>query len=100
VGDERLTFVAAEPVYLERQRGVAIHYRDVDGHMLTYVALPAPGLAVPQVPEAALVGGARLESLGLRRGGARRAGRRGQQDQRQAQPETGAPGESPCTGAP
>jgi hypothetical protein len=47
VGDERLTFVAAEPVYLERQRGVAIHYRDVDGHMLTYVALPAPGLAVP-----------------------------------------------------
>jgi hypothetical protein len=47
VGDERLSFVAAEPVYLERQRGVAIHYRDVDGHMLTYVALPAPGLAVP-----------------------------------------------------
>lgn len=47
VGDERLTFVAAEPVYLERQRGVAIHYRDVDGHMLTYIALPAPGLTVP-----------------------------------------------------
>jgi hypothetical protein len=47
VGDERLTFVAAEPVYLERQRGVAMHYRDVDGHMLTYIALPAPGLAVP-----------------------------------------------------
>jgi hypothetical protein len=47
VGDERLTFVAAEPVYLERQRGVAIHYRDVDGHMVTYVALPAPGLTVP-----------------------------------------------------
>jgi hypothetical protein len=47
VGDERLTFVAAEPVYLERQRGVAIHYRDADGHMLTYVALPAPGLVVP-----------------------------------------------------
>jgi hypothetical protein len=46
-GDERLTFVAAEPVYLERQRGVAIHYRDVDCHMLTYVALPAPGLVVP-----------------------------------------------------
>lgn len=46
-GDERLTFVAAEPVYLERQRGVAIHYRDLDGHMLTYVALPAAGLVVP-----------------------------------------------------
>ena len=47
VGDERLEFVTAEPVYLERQRGIAIHYRDVDGHMLTYIALPAPGLTVP-----------------------------------------------------
>ena len=47
VGDDRLEFVAAEPVYLERQRGVALHYRDPDGHMLTYVALPAPGLTVP-----------------------------------------------------
>jgi len=49
VGDERLEFVAAEPVYLERQRGVAIHYRDVDGHMLTYIALPAAaGLTIPE----------------------------------------------------
>ena len=47
VGDERLVFVAAEPVYLERQRGVAIHYKDTDGHMITYVALPAVGLVVP-----------------------------------------------------
>ncbi len=47
VGDDRLQFITAEPVYLERQRGVAIHYRDVDGHMLTYIALPAPGLTVP-----------------------------------------------------
>jgi hypothetical protein len=47
VGDDRLDFVTAEPVYLERQRGIAIHYRDADGHMLTYVALPAPGLTVP-----------------------------------------------------
>jgi hypothetical protein len=47
VGDERLTFVAAEPVYLERQRGVAIHYKDSDGHMISYVALPAVGLTVP-----------------------------------------------------
>ncbi|HEU5320294.1 MAG TPA: hypothetical protein VFX28_05800, partial [Methylomirabilota bacterium] len=46
-GDERLIFVAAEPVYLERERGVALHYRDVDGHLVTYVALPAKGLAVP-----------------------------------------------------
>jgi anti-sigma factor RsiW len=47
VGDERLTFVAAEPVYVERERGVALYYRDTDGHMLTYVALPAPALRVP-----------------------------------------------------
>ena len=47
VGDERLALVSAEPVYLERQRGVAIHYRDQDGHMLTYIALPATGLTVP-----------------------------------------------------
>jgi hypothetical protein len=47
-GDERLVFVAAEPVYLERQRGVAIHYRDADGHMLTYIALPAASaLTIP-----------------------------------------------------
>ena len=47
VGDERLELVSAEPVYLERERGVAIHYRDRDGHMLTYIALPAAALTVP-----------------------------------------------------
>ena len=46
-GDERLTLVSAEPVYLERERGVAIHYRDSEGHMLTYIALPAANFAVP-----------------------------------------------------
>jgi hypothetical protein len=43
-GDDTLTLVSAEPVYLERERGVALHYRDGDGHVITYVALPAPGL--------------------------------------------------------
>jgi hypothetical protein len=48
VGDDRLQLVAAEPVYLERLRGVAIHYRDTDGHMLTYIALPAAAqLTIP-----------------------------------------------------
>jgi hypothetical protein len=47
LGDDRLQYLTAEPVYLERQRGVAIHYRDVDGHTLSYIALPAPGLTVP-----------------------------------------------------
>lgn len=40
-GDDRLTFVNAEPVYLTRQRGLALHYRDVDGHLVTYIVLPA-----------------------------------------------------------
>ena len=47
-GDERLTFVSAEPVYLEQRRGIALHYRDEDGHLLTYVVLPAPGLPMPE----------------------------------------------------
>ena len=47
-GDDRLAFTAAEPVYLEQNRGVALHYRDADGHLLTYVALPAPGLTLPE----------------------------------------------------
>jgi hypothetical protein len=47
-GDDHLAFVAAEPVYLDHRRGVALHYRDPDGHHLTYVVLPAPGLAVPE----------------------------------------------------
>jgi hypothetical protein len=47
-GDERLTFVAAEPVYLEQRRGLALHYKDEEGHLLTYVVLPAPGLPMPE----------------------------------------------------
>jgi hypothetical protein len=48
VGDERLSFVAAEPVYLEQRRGIALHYRDDNGHLRTYVVLPAPGLPMPE----------------------------------------------------
>ena len=47
VGDDRLTLVAAEPVYVDRHRGIAIHYRDVDGHLVTYMAVPAPNITVP-----------------------------------------------------
>jgi len=46
-GDERLTLLDAEPVYLEQRRGIALHYRDEDGHLLTYLVLPAPGLPMP-----------------------------------------------------
>jgi hypothetical protein len=47
-GDERLSLLAAEPVYLDQRRGLALHYRDEDGHHVTYVALPAPGFSVPE----------------------------------------------------
>jgi hypothetical protein len=47
-GDERLTFVAAEPVYLDWRRGIALHYRDAEGHDVTYVALPVPGMPIPE----------------------------------------------------
>ena len=46
-GDDRLTLVAADPVYVDRRRGVALHYRDTDGHLVSYVAVPAPSVVVP-----------------------------------------------------
>lgn len=48
VGDDQLNLLAAEPVYLDQRRGVAVHYRDTDGHAVTYVVLPAPGLPMPE----------------------------------------------------
>src|SRR5437867_7990631 len=48
VGDDRLMFVGAEPVYLEGRRGMALYYRDGDGHLVTYIALPYPGLPLPE----------------------------------------------------
>jgi hypothetical protein len=47
IGDDRLTLVTAEPVYVDRLRGIAIHYRDPEGHLVSYVAVPATGVAVP-----------------------------------------------------
>ena len=47
VGDDLLNFVSAEPVYLLRRRGLAVHYRDIDGHLVSYIALPADDLKVP-----------------------------------------------------
>jgi hypothetical protein len=46
-GDERLTFIDAEPVYIDRRRGAALHYRDGDGHLITYIVLPGEGVPVP-----------------------------------------------------
>jgi hypothetical protein len=48
VGDTDLTPVAGEPIYLEGHgRGIAIRYKDSDEHVVSYVVLPAPGVAVP-----------------------------------------------------
>jgi hypothetical protein len=47
-GDDRLSFVGAEPVYLDGRRGMALYYRDTDGHLVTYTVLPAAGLPVPE----------------------------------------------------
>jgi hypothetical protein len=47
VGDDQLTFVAADPVYVDRRRGIALHYRDADGHLVSYIAVPAAEIRVP-----------------------------------------------------
>jgi hypothetical protein len=47
-GDDRLVFVGAEPVYLEGRRGMALYYRDADGHLVNYTVLPWPGLPIPE----------------------------------------------------
>lgn len=47
VGDNDLTPTAGDPIYLEGRRGVAIHYKDGDEHVISYIVLPAPGLTVP-----------------------------------------------------
>ena len=35
-------------MYLDWRRGVALHYRDANGHDLTYIVLPAPGMPLPE----------------------------------------------------
>ncbi len=47
-GDDRLVFVGAEPVFLEGRRGLALYYRDGDGHLVNYTVLAWPGLAIPE----------------------------------------------------
>jgi hypothetical protein len=46
-GNDRLNFVNTEPVYIDRRLGMALHYRDVDDHLITYIVLPGQGLSVP-----------------------------------------------------
>ncbi len=48
LGDDDLEFLGAEPVYLDWRLGIALHYLDPDGHTVTYVALHAPRLSLPE----------------------------------------------------
>jgi anti-sigma factor RsiW len=48
IGDGQLAFVGGDPVYLDGRRGVALHYRDYDGHSVSYIALPAAGVRIPK----------------------------------------------------
>lgn len=48
IGDGQLGFVGGDPVYLDGRRGVALHYKDYDGHSVSYLAVPAPDLTIPK----------------------------------------------------
>jgi hypothetical protein len=48
LGDERLRLEGGEPVYMARRRGIAIYYKDDEGHLLTYITLPDPELKIPE----------------------------------------------------
>ena len=47
-GDDEIRLVNAQPTYLEGRRGIELAYRDVDGHAVTYVILPAGTLTLPE----------------------------------------------------
>ena len=54
IGDDQLRLESAEPVYVDRRRGIAIHYRDPDGHLVSYIAVPADGVRVPDAQRVAI----------------------------------------------
>jgi hypothetical protein len=47
-GDDAIQLVNAQPTYLEGRRGIELTYRDTDGHVVTYVVLPAGTLVLPE----------------------------------------------------
>ena len=46
-GDDTIRLVNAQPTYLDGRRGIELDYRDVDGHAVTYVILPAGAITLP-----------------------------------------------------
>jgi hypothetical protein len=47
-GDERIRLIDAKPTYLEGRRGIELAYEDAEGHVVTYVIMPAPALVLPE----------------------------------------------------
>ena len=47
-GDDNLQLVNAQPTYIEGRRGIELAYQDVEGHTVTYTAVPAPGVVLPE----------------------------------------------------
>jgi hypothetical protein len=48
MGDEQIQLVNVQPTYLEGRRGIELAYRDIDGHTVSYLIVPAPALVLPE----------------------------------------------------
>src|SRR5215831_16273959 len=46
--DDRIQLMDAKPTYLEGRLGIELAYKDIDGHFVSYVVLPAPALVLPE----------------------------------------------------
>src|SRR5206468_10960802 len=47
-GDDRIQLINAQPTYLEGRRGIELAYQDAEGHIVTYLIVPAPALVLPE----------------------------------------------------
>jgi hypothetical protein len=47
-GDDTIQLVNAQATYLEGRRGIELAYRDREGHVVTYVVLPARNFTLPE----------------------------------------------------
>jgi len=56
-GDREIQLVDARPTYLEGARGLELVYKDVDGHTVTYVIMPATSPSPRPVASRSIGGG-------------------------------------------
>jgi hypothetical protein len=47
-GDDEVRLRGVTPIYVNGKKGLALSYQDPNGHMVTYLVLPAQGLPVPE----------------------------------------------------